>query len=87
MNPFRYTHTRKVGIYTIAENDKQRYFTVNLTDKSESDIKTASVTNISEKPEDPRFPDKIQVQQPLWIFFLLFGFALMIMEWYAWLYS
>lgn len=86
MNPFRYTHTRKVGIYTISENDKQRYFTVNLADESESDIKTASVLQVSETSKDPLVAEKISVQQPLWTFFLLFGCGLMVVEWYIWIY-
>jgi len=43
MNPFRYKNTGKVGIYTIAENGKERYFTVNLADESESDINSISL--------------------------------------------
>jgi hypothetical protein len=86
VNPFSYTHTRKVGIYTISENDKQRYFTVNLADESESDIKTASVLQVAETSIDPLVAEKISVQQPLWTFFLLFGCALMIVEWYIWIY-
>ena len=85
MNPFRYTHTGKVGIYTISENGKQRYFTVNLTDESESDIQTASMDQLSDKLDAPLKPAKIPVQQPLWPFFLLFGCALIIIEWYLWL--
>ena len=85
VNPFRYTHTRKVGIYTISENDKQRYFTVNLADKSESDIKTASLVQYSDKPKDASVSEKIPAQRPLWTFFLLCCCALMMMEWYLWL--
>jgi hypothetical protein len=86
MNPFRYTNTRKVGIYTISENDKQRYFTVNLPDESESDKNTASNLQVSETSKDPLVAEKISVQQPLWTFFLLFGCALMVVEWYLWIY-
>jgi hypothetical protein len=85
MNPFRYTHTRKVGVYTISENDKQRYFTVNLTDESESDINAASVLQVSETSKEPLVAEKISVQQPLWTFFLLFGCGLMVVEWYIWI--
>ena len=85
-NPFRYIHTRKVGIYTISENDKQRYFTVNLSDESESDIKTASVLQVAETSTDPLVAEKNSVQQPLWTLFLLFGCALMMVEWYIWIY-
>jgi hypothetical protein len=85
MNPFRYTHTRKVGVYTISENDKQRYFTVNLTNESESDINAASVLQVSETSKEPLVAEKISVQQPLWTFFLLFGCGLMVVEWYIWI--
>ena len=85
MNPFRFTHTRRVGIYTISENDKQRYFTVNLTDESESDINAASVLQVSETSKEPLVAEKISVQQPLWTFFLLFGCGLMVVEWYIWI--
>ncbi len=87
VNPFRYTHTGKVGIYTISENDKQRFFTVNMADKSESDIKTASVEQVFDKSEDPMVSSKIPDRRPLWTFFLLVCCALMMMEWYLWLYS
>ena len=86
INPFRYTHTRKVGVYTISENDKQRYFTVNLADESESDIKTAPLVEIAETSKDPLVAERISTQRPLWNFFLLFGCTLMIVEWYIWLY-
>jgi hypothetical protein len=86
MNPFRYTHTRKVGIYTIAENDKQRYFTVNLTDEFESDINTASDLQVPEISNAPLIAEEISVQQPLWTFFLLLGCGLMVVEWYIWIY-
>jgi hypothetical protein len=86
MNPFRYTHTRNVGIYTISENDKQRYFTVNLANESESDIKTAHDHQVSETSKEPLIAEKISVQQPLWTFFLLFGCGLMVVEWYIWIY-
>jgi hypothetical protein len=85
-NPFRYTHTRKVGIYSISENDKQRYFSVNLADVSESDITTAPLEQSSGKPDVPLVSEEISVQQPLWTFFLLFGCALLMIEWYLWLY-
>ncbi len=86
MNPFRYTHTRRVGIYTISENDKQRYFTVNLANESESDINTAHDSQVSEIPKDPLIAEKISVQQPLWTFFLLLGCGLIVVEWYIWIY-
>ena len=87
VNPFKYTHTGNVGIYTISENDKQRFFTVNMADKSESDIKTASVVPVSDKSEDALVSGKIPARRPLWTFFLVSCCALMLLEWYVWLYS
>jgi hypothetical protein len=84
-NPFRYTDTQKVGIYSISENDKQRYFSANLADAAESDIATKVIEQLSDKPDDPLVAERISVQQPLWTFFLLFGCALMMIEWYLWL--
>jgi hypothetical protein len=85
-NPFRYNHTRKVGIYSISENDKQRYFSVNLADVSESDIRPAPLVQLSDQPDVSLVSEEISVQQPLWTFFLLCGCALLIIEWYLWLY-
>jgi hypothetical protein len=84
-NPFRYSHTRKVGIYSISENDKQRYFSVNLADLSESDIRTAPLVQLSDQPDVPLVSEEISVQQPMWTFFLLCGCVLLILEWYLWL--
>jgi Ca-activated chloride channel family protein len=81
-NPFRYTHTRKVGIYTISENDKQRYFSVNLADESESDISASSIEQI---PDEPPVSEGISAQHPLWAVFLLLGLAMLFLEWYLWL--
>jgi hypothetical protein len=85
MNPFRYGNTGRVGIYTIAENGKERYFTVNLADESESDINSISLENRSEQTELPSFSEEIAAQQPLWMFFIIMGCALLMIEWYSWL--
>ena len=85
MNPFRYENTGKVGIYTIAENDKERYFTVNLADESESDTNSNSLEPLSDLSAMPLVSDKISAQQPLWMFFILLGCALLMIEWVAWL--
>jgi hypothetical protein len=84
-NPFRYTRTRTVGIYTISENDKQRYFTVNLADESESNIAGPAIEKLSDKPEHSVASEEISVQQPLWAVFLLLGCTLLMVEWYIWL--
>ena len=83
-NPFRYTHTRSVGIYTISENDKQRYFTVILADESESNIARPTIQKLSDKSEHPVVSEQMSVRQPLWTVFLILGCALLMVEWYLW---
>jgi len=84
-NPFRYRNTGRVGIYTVAENGKERYFTVNLADESESDINSITLENRSEQPPGPRVSEEIAARQPLWMIFVIMGCALLIIEWHAWL--
>jgi hypothetical protein len=85
MNPFKYRNTGTVGIYTIAENGKERYFTVNLADESESDIAAMSPDQLPEQSRSPLISEEIAAQQPLWALFILTGCALLMIEWYAWL--
>jgi len=85
MNPFRYKSTGRVGIYTIAENGKERYFTVNLADESESDINSISLEHRPDQSGPPLVSAEISAQQPLWMFFIIFGCALLMIEWYSWL--
>jgi len=87
MNPFRYENTGRVGVYTIAENGKERYFTVNLTDKFESDINSKSLDDKPDQSESPSASRKVYAQQPLWMLFILMGLALLMTEWYSWLKS
>lgn len=84
-SPFRYTGTRRVGIYTVSENDRQRYFTVNLADESESDIAPQSSPLVSDRPALEPFSKEIDVQQPLWTAFIIAVGALLMVEWYFWL--
>ncbi len=84
-NPFRYKNTGKVGIYTIAENGKERYFTVNLADESESDINSISLEHLPDQSEPLLVSEEISVQQPLWMLFIIMGCALLMIEWYSWL--
>ena len=84
-NPFRYTHTRNVGVYTISENGKQRYFTVNLADESESDITQLSIQPISGPVDESLISEEISVQHPMWTVFILLGLGMLILEWYLWL--
>ncbi len=81
-NPFRYTRTDQVGIYSIFENGKQRYFTVNLADESESDI---SASWIAEKPDEPLRPAEVSARQSLWAVLLFLALGVLILEWYFWL--
>jgi von Willebrand factor type A domain/Aerotolerance regulator N-terminal len=83
-NPFKYRNTDTVGIYTIAENGKERYFTVNLTDESESDINSLTLEHRSDQSESPSVSKEISAQQHLWMYFILMGFVLLIIEWVAW---
>ena len=84
-NPFRYTRTHSVGVYTISENGKQRYFTVNLADESESDISGSFMQEIRDKPVETLDTEDISVQHPLWSAFLFLGLAVLFIEWYFWL--
>lgn len=85
INPFRYENTGRVGIYTIAENGKERYFTVNLTDESESDTNSKSLEHLPDQSEPTLVSEEISAQQPLWMFFIILGCALLMIEWYSWL--
>jgi len=81
-NPFSYTRTHRVGIYSIYEKDKQRYFTVNLADEFESDISTSSIES---KPAEQPLPEEISARHPLWAGFLLLGLVVLFLEWFFWL--
>jgi hypothetical protein len=85
MNPFKYENTGRVGIYTVAENGKERYFTVNLADESESDINSVSLERRPDQTELPSGSEEIAAQQPLWMLFIIMGCALLMIEWYSWL--
>jgi hypothetical protein len=84
-NPFRYTRTHSVGVYTISENGKQRYFTVNLADESESDISGSFMQEIPDKPVETLDTEDISVQHPLWTAFIFLGLVMLFLEWFLWL--
>jgi hypothetical protein len=84
-NPFRYTDTRRVGVYTVSENDRQRYFTVNLSDESESDIALRPTGRTPDRSAESPPAPRVSVQQPLWTAFILAVCALLLAEWYLWL--
>ena len=85
MNPFRYRNTGTVGVYTIAENTKERYFTVNLTDESESDINSIFLEHLSDSSEPPSASEEISAQQPLWMLFVIIVCVALMIELYAWI--
>lgn len=84
-NPYKYQNTQNVGIYTISENNKWRYFAVNLVDESESNIKISSPQTFSRESGEAFASEKIAVQQPLWPYFIMLVLAVLIIEWYFWL--
>jgi len=84
-NPFTYTDTNKVGIYTVSANKKQRYFTVNLFNAAESDINPKLQAISSPRSVTPSPSEKTPVQQHLWTFLLILGLAVLILEWHFWL--
>ena len=81
-NPLAYNNTQTVGIYTISEKNKRRYFTVNLLDESESDI---TVSDLDVSSGKPGHSEKTAAQQPYWSAFILLGLAILILEWFIWL--
>jgi len=83
--PFRFADTRKVGIYTVSENNRQRYFTVNLCDEAESDIAPQSIDTETGRPAPKPLAREIDVRQPLWTAFILAVCALLMVEWHFWL--
>jgi hypothetical protein len=87
INPFTYRNTGKVGIYTIAENGKERYFTVNLADESESDINSIAIGSLPDRSESTRVLQKISARQPLWMIFVFMVCMTLVLEWYSWLRS
>ncbi len=85
MNPLKYQNTGTVGVYTIAENGKERYFTVNLANESESDITSMSPTDAPDQSDIPPISEKVFTDQPIWMLFILISWVVLIFEWYAWL--
>jgi len=84
-NPFTYLDTKNAGIYTVSERGKRRYFSVNLTDESESDIKSAFLDASSIQPKTISDSEKETARHPLWAFMLFPGLAVLLGEWHLWL--
>jgi hypothetical protein len=83
-NPYRYEATDRVGVYTLSENGKERYFTVNLIDESESDILPRWHDNAHSPAERVTPGNKIPVNQPFWPPLIVACCAILMLEWYAW---
>ncbi|MCP4401674.1 MAG: hypothetical protein GY801_30785, partial [bacterium] len=85
-NPFKFSDTQTVGVYTISEDKKNRYFTVNLLDERESDLRVPILDDVPETSEVPSLPqDLVSTQRPLWMFFLLPALLVLMLEWHVWL--
>lgn len=92
-NPFLYTNTKKVGIYTVLEKERKSYFAVNLFDELESDIRVDPSVweNPPDRPgvkkETDRTPAQNQAQTPVqtWFLVLLGAVLLLVLEYYVWL--
>jgi Ca-activated chloride channel homolog len=82
-NPLLFTATTDLGVYTITENQKPRYFTVNLVNAAESDIRPASLS--AAPGQTSELTDAIQAQQPLWPVGALLCLLLLAGEWGVWL--
>jgi type VI protein secretion system component VasF len=76
-----------VGIYTVADGEKWRYFAVNLVNESESDIRVPDYDPKVRGAPRQTGQDPIKEEVPLWIFFLGVAAAALILEWYFWLRS
>jgi len=85
-NPFPFYDTNTVGVYMISEHKKKRFFTVNLTNDTESDILTPPVQEAA-RAHDPRIAadEQMSTQQPLWMGFLAAALLLVMLEWGVWL--
>lgn len=84
-DPLLYQQTQQVGTYTILENKKSRYFTVNLLDAAESDIIAPAIDAAAYTAMSLADVEITAVRKHLWMWLLLAGMAVILGEWYAWL--
>jgi hypothetical protein len=87
-NPFTYTNTGTVGIYTISENSKRRRFTVNLLDESESDIAVpvpAGWDGSEKSFGKPEGLKRVATEHSIWPVLILSSLVVLMIEWYVWL--
>jgi len=84
-NPFAYTHTKMVGIYTYIENKKRKYFTVNLLDEIESDIRTPKSDSYAEAVNIEPKSEEVAIGRSLWGVFIILALTVLVLEWMVWL--
>lgn len=83
--PLLFTDTWQTGTYTILENKKSRYFTVNLVDAAESDITVPPIDMTSYIARLTADSQETTGTQPLWAWLIASGIAFILVEWFAWL--
>jgi len=86
-NPFEYVNTREVGIYTVEEGEKWRYFAVNLVDESESDIRVPVIEPPARERPEPSKAEPVAAEMDLWVFFVISVLLVLVLEWFFWLKS
>ena len=85
-NPFLFTDTLRVGVYTLSEDKKDRYFTVNLLDERESDLRGPVLHELPDtSAADLRQQAPVSTQRALWMLFLLPALFVLMLEWHVWL--
>ena len=92
-NPFLFSQTEKIGIYTVLEKEKRSYFAVNLFDELESNIRVDP--SFMKKPTDHFAAEKgtgrnpaqnpVQTSVQTWFLVLLGAVLLLVLEYYIWL--
>jgi len=84
-NPFRYTNTRKVGVYIVSENGKRKRFTVNLLNELESDITVPGPFESDESADKPGNQKPLTAAHAAWPVFMLLALGVLMLEWFVWL--
>ncbi len=84
-NPFKFDETNEVGLYTLVEGKKRRYFAVNLLNESESDIRSPEVETAVEETTIIPTSKLVTAKISLWLPIMLLALAALLVEWYVWL--
>ncbi len=84
-HPFTFTDTNEVGIYTFIEDQKRRYFAVNLLDEAESDIRVPERDTLNSENTTIPASELVTAKLPLWLPILFIALAALLAEWYVWL--